>query len=558
MPELTWIGKDAVRRHHLDVPFRPLELQYKYAAPNTKADNALHRIIHGDNLEALKSLLPEYEGRVNCIYIDPPYNTGNQTWVYNDNVKDPRLLKWLRQVVGKEGDDLSRHDKWLCMMYPRLKLLHKLLSDDGAIFVSIDDVEVSNLRLLLDEVFGPSNFIEIFSWMKTETPANLSYKSKKAVEYVLCYQKKKNTKKFVGLQKTSSSDNPLTKPQNSIKTLSFNKEHIITNFKKHERFEKGMYGTAANAIELLDDFEVINGKVSNDIRLAATFIWTQENLENELSNGTEIRIKTRTLVPSYEKKEYDPEVPWNIIDRDFGVSTNDNASAELKEIFGHKVFDYPKPPSLIAYLINFICDKNSIILDSFAGSGTTLHAVLNLNNKDKGQRECLLIEMEDYAETVTAERVRRVAQGYGDTSGTGGGFGFYTLGAALFGRPNDSDPESDDNNALDATELAPGAPSSALRQYVWYSETAQPLPVTSADAPAPDHPAYLGTGPDGTRVYLYYDPTQDTVFDRALMQSLAPDAVRYVVYADACLVSEAQRTSSRVVFKKISRDIVRF
>ena len=150
MPTLNWIGKDKVINHHQDVPFKILEHQYGFSAENAKQDVSTesgNMIIHGDNLEALKSLLPKYEGKVKCIYIDPPYNTGNEKWVYNDNSNHPKIKKWLGDVVGKEGDDLSRHDKWLCMMYPRLKLLHKLLAEDGAIFISIDENEAHHLRL---------------------------------------------------------------------------------------------------------------------------------------------------------------------------------------------------------------------------------------------------------------------------------------------------------------------------------------------------------------------------------------------------------------------------
>ena len=161
MPTLTWIGKEKVVNHHHEVPYRVLKHKYGFRADDsadTTPTNNGNKIIHGDNLEALKSLLPEYEGRIKCIYIDPPYNTGNEKWVYNDNVNDPKIKKWLGEVVGKQGEDLSRHDKWLCMMYPRLKLLHKLLADDGVIFISIDVFEFATLKLILDEIFGSSNF----------------------------------------------------------------------------------------------------------------------------------------------------------------------------------------------------------------------------------------------------------------------------------------------------------------------------------------------------------------------------------------------------------------
>ena len=225
MPTLTWIGKDKVVNHHHDVPYRVLEHQYGFRAEDDgdrTPTNSGNEIIHGDNLEALKSLLPEYEGRVKCIYIDPPYNTGNEKWVYNDNVNDPKIKKWLGEVVGKQGEDLSRHDKWLCMMYPRLKLLHKLLKDDGAIFISIDDNELANLKLLCDDIFGVNNFIDIFSWHKTYSPSNLSQRTKKCLEYVLCYARNTNaTHRFNGLYKVNEADNQLIKTTNQVKKFNW-------------------------------------------------------------------------------------------------------------------------------------------------------------------------------------------------------------------------------------------------------------------------------------------------------------------------------------------------
>lgn len=191
MPTLTWIGKEKVVNHHQEVPYRVLEHKYGFRADDpadTTPTNSGNKIIHGDNLEALKSLLPEYEGRIKCIYINPPYNTGNEKWVYNDNVNDPKIKKWLGEVVGKQGEDLSRHDKWLCMMYPRLKLLHKLLADDGAIFISIDDNEHSNLKLLCDEIFGANNFVANIIWQKRTSPdARLNLGA--AHDFILCYAK---------------------------------------------------------------------------------------------------------------------------------------------------------------------------------------------------------------------------------------------------------------------------------------------------------------------------------------------------------------------------------
>lgn len=197
MPTLNWIGKDKVVSHHQDVPYRVLEHKYGFTADpstgsgqeQTEPTNSGNKIIHGDNLEALKSLLPEYEGKIKCIYIDPPYNTGNESWVYNDNVNHPKIKKWLGEVVGKDGEDLSRHDKWLCMMYPRLKLLHKLLADDGAIFISIDDNEQANLKLMCDEIFGVRNFITDIIWRSSDNSNNDSKQFSIDYNHTIVYSK---------------------------------------------------------------------------------------------------------------------------------------------------------------------------------------------------------------------------------------------------------------------------------------------------------------------------------------------------------------------------------
>ena len=172
MPTLEWIGKEKVINHHQEVPFRVLDRQYSFDESGQHAEDngSENMIIHGDNLDALKALLPRYEGRVKCIYIDPPYNTGNENWVYNDNVNDPKIKKWLGEVVGKEGEDLTRHDKWLCRMYPRLNLLQKLLAEDGVIFISIDDNAQMLLRMICDEIFGARNFLAQMVWQKRTSP----------------------------------------------------------------------------------------------------------------------------------------------------------------------------------------------------------------------------------------------------------------------------------------------------------------------------------------------------------------------------------------------------
>jgi adenine-specific DNA-methyltransferase len=560
MPTLHWIGKEKVINHHLDVPYRVLEHQYTFSSQKAEAleaETTGNKIIHGDNLEALKALLPEYEGKIKCIYIDPPYNTGNEAWVYNDNVNDPKIKKWLGQVVGKEAEDLTRHDKWLCMMYPRLKLLHKLLAEDGAIFISIDDNELANLRLLMNEIFGSSNFIEYFSWMKTETPANLSIKTKKAIEYILCFQKKNNNVKFRGLEKESNSSNGLMNQTNSVSELVFPKNLIDTSL-KDDIYEARVYGTKSYEIELLEETEVKNGIFIKPIRLKGKFKWSQNNLDKEILNGTKVSIRTIAFSPSYEKAEYEPEVPWNIIDKDFGVDTNENASTQLKEIFNEKIFDFPKTPSLIQYLINFLCDKNSIILDSFAGSGTTAHAVLNLNKQDGGNRKFICIEMEDYAETITAERVKRVINGYGSTGspqaeGTGGSFDYYELGPALFNADNEI-------NELVGVEK--------LRQYIYYTETKGTLTSLSSAASVMTSSAsvieakkdndYLLNKHNDTAYYFYYEQDGVTTLNHDFLSTIKTRAEQYVIYADNCLLTKEFMTKHHIIFKKIPRDITKF
>lgn len=544
MPTLTWIGKDKVVNHHHDVPYRVLEHKYGFRAEDdgdrtpTESGN---KIIHGDNLEALKSLLPEYEGRVKCIYIDPPYNTGNEKWVYNDNVNDPKIKKWLGEVVGKQGEDLSRHDKWLCMMYPRLKLLHKLLAEDGAVFISIDDNELANLKLLCDEIFGVNNFIGQWHWFKSATPPNLSYKIKKNIEYVLCYEKQKSNTKYRGIQKVSSSDDPMTKPQNSSKILKFPAGSI--HVKGDDRtIPAGIYGTAKFPNKLLNDLIVTNGINANEVEFENKFIWLQEKLENELAQNTVINCSNR-LVLSYKKQEYDPEVPPNLIDSEVGVNTTEEAGKVLSSIFdGQNVFDYPKDVSLIEYIINFLCSPDDIILDSFAGSGTTAHAVLNLNKKDGGNRKFILVEMEDYAEDITAERVRRVMQGYGEGKnavvGTGGAFDYYELGERMF------DDEKNLNENIGEEQI---------REYIYYTETKQHLERARTEASK-----YLLDTYNATGYYFYYERDRLTTLGVDTLHIVTERAEQYVIYADVCTLSKEDMAAKNIVFKKIPRDIKRF
>ncbi|MFA5474249.1 MAG: site-specific DNA-methyltransferase [Acholeplasmataceae bacterium] len=531
MPILEWIGKEKVINHHQDVPFKVLDEQYTFNSKKSR-----NMIINGDNLLALKSILPKYEGKVDIIYIDPPYNTGFKEgqWVYSDNVDDPRIKKWLGEVVGPEGEDLSRHDKWLCMMYPRLKLLQKLLAKDGFIFISIDENELYNLKLIADEIFGTNNFVGQYMWYKSATPPNLSYKIKRNLEYVLCYQKERNSIKFQGIQKSSPSNDPMTKPQNTIKELTFKPGTLRFPYET-KNIPKGTYGTKKFPNELMEDLIVENGTNVNEATFKNRFIWIQDTLDKNIDDGVDF-FCSQNLVISYKRKKYDKEVPPSLIDDTVGVTTTEEAGKDLNEIFdGEKVFDYPKPVSLIKYLLQFTNNKNAIILDSFAGTGTTAHAVLELNKADKGNREFILIELMDYAEEITAERVKRVISGYSDKKALNGDFSFYKLGDNLF---------KDDGN------LNENIDDVKIREYIYFMETKNDVMNCK------DNKYYLGTK-DLTDYYFYYEKDKATNLNYNFLSTIKRKNEIYVIYADKCTISNEDLDRLGIVFKKIPRDISR-
>ena len=377
-------------------------------------DNTQNLYIEGDNLDVLKVLRETYLGKVKMIYIDPPYNTGND-FVYNDDFAQGKDdFEQSSGLFDEEGnqtiDPMQRntesngrfHTDWLNMIYPRLKVARDLLADDGVIFISIDDNEVDNLKKVCDEIFGANNFIDIYNWAKTETPENLSIKCRQIIEYVICYQKNKDNVKFRGIQKFSSSSNGLLNQPNAVGTLKFPANRVKTSM-SDRHIAAGMYGTDKYNVELLDDVDIKGGLFVNEFRLRAKFKWQQSYLDNELKNGTIINIPTSKLSPSYEKKEYDPEVPTNLINSKVGVGTNENAGEHQLEIFERKVFNFPKPTSLMKYLMgfNYNTDEQYIVLDFFSGSASTAEAVIefNLENKENPIQYIMVQIAEDLEET---------------------------------------------------------------------------------------------------------------------------------------------------------------
>ena len=538
VPTLNWLGKDAVLNHHLDVPYRTLELKESFNCESGKSEN---KIIHGDNLEALKALLPEYEGRVKCIYIDPPYNTGNENWVYNDNVNSPKIKKWLGQVVGKESEDLTRHDKWLCMMYPRLKLLQKLLSEDGAIFISIDDNEQANLKLICDEIFGAGNFVGEVIWFKKRKGSFLSKKLVSLTEYVLCYTKSQNVSLYGGLPDNSESQ-PIVKRTNAKKILTIPGGIVQTKLKDGV-YPIGVYGEGTSSSKLLNDVLVKNHIIVNKFQIEAPFTWTQAMLEGEIQNGTEILINTMNFQIRVIRRNNDSfkAMPSFIDGRECGA-TNEDAYETLKGIFRKEhVFDFSKPHQFISKFIDAIAhfDKNAIILDSFAGSGTTAHAVLNLNKQDGGNRKFILVEMEDYADSITAERVRRVINGYASTEGTGGDFNFYELGPEMILDGNLNERQSVEK----------------IRSYIYYTETG--TPIDKEKVKASKHEFFLGDF-ENTAYYLFYKKKEITTLDFDFLSTIQTPSERYVIYADNCVLPKDFLFEHNITFKKIPRDVRKF
>jgi len=530
MPTLHWIGKDKVINHHQDVPFRLLDHQYGALADGTQTTEPTgsgNQIIHGDNLEALKALLPQYEGKVKCIYIDPPYNTGNEGWVYNDNVNDPKIKKWLSQVVGKEGEDLSRHDKWLCMMYPRLKLLHKLLAEDGSIWISIDDVEGSNLRLVLDEIFGASNFIDTIIWQKSFSPNNTAQFLSASHEFILCFAKNRRTWKLNLLPRTEEADGRYQNLDDDIRGVWTSGDLSARNY-----YGDGDYPVVSPSGRVIPGppkgrYWTIN-KEKFDALNADNRIWWGKKGENaprlkRFKENVKQGIVAQTIWPHSE------------------VGHSQEAKKEANKVL-HDVetFPTPKPTRLIERVLQLATDPDSIVLDSFAGSGTTAHAVLKLNQQDGGNRKFILTEMEDYAEHITAERVKRVMHGYAGQPGTGGSFDYLTLGEPVF---------------TESGELNEQAGLAGLRQYIYYAETKQALPpLAMAEV---DNAAFLARHND-TAYYFHYEPDAVTTLNHDFLATMRTRAGQYIIYADNCLLTPEFMTQHGIIFKKIPRDISRF
>ena len=564
MPSLNWIGKDAVVKHHKDVPFRLLEPVPSLSCGEGHGEDSGNLIVQGDNLLALKALLPRYAGQVKCIYIDPPYNTGNEGWVYNDNVNSPEIKRWLGEVVGKEGETLDRHDRWLCMMYPRLMLLKQFLREDGVIFVSIDDNEVANLRFLCDEIFGTVNRVGAIVW-KNATDNNPTQIASEH-EYVLCYSKDKrklpsewkSTMLAVKERLLEISDEFVRDySDHEARQVAYSKwfrgnKDQLWPFQDYKFIDSGGVYTGMRSVHnpgkegyRYDVIHPVTGKPCQQPMMGYRF--PEDTMKRLLDERRIIfgEDESKLIELKVYARDYRAKLS-SLFELDGRIGTN-----EIKGIFpeNKRPFDFPKPVELVEELLSFTTGENDLFLDSFGGSGTSAQAVLSLNKADKLNRRFILVEMDEgIARNVTAERVKRVAQGYTNAKGEavpglGGGFQFCKLGKPLF------DARGHIDNAVRFAELA---------RFVWFVETGMGLPGKRASRSAADTASPLLGVHQGRAVYLLYngilkDRSIDggNVLASTLLQHLPSHDGPKVVYAARCAIGAERLRKLGIVFKQL-------
>jgi adenine-specific DNA-methyltransferase len=527
MPILQFKGKSAIETYHHTVPHHIFEFQESLSVlrrgEKTSLDGNL--IIEGDNLLALKALLPTHAGRIKCIYIDPPYNTGNEGWIYNDNLTQPQFKEWIGKVVGNEEEDACRHDKWCCMMYPRLHLLKELLHDGGAIFISIDDNEFHNLRSLMDEVFGPENFVATIVWQNVYTVKNSAKYMSDMHDFVLLYAKQKKIWKRNLRPRDEDTDEDYDNPDDDP-----NGAWISHALQSRNPYSKGIYSIRCPGGRVIK-----SPPQGTYWRLSEVNFWKTDK-KGEVWWGKDGNNFPRI-------KEYLKDVKKGVVPSTWWpyqyAGSNAGAKVALRRIMGDvEVFITPKPVELIQRIIELSCEKESIILDSFAGSGTTGHAVLEMNKDDGANRRFILVQMPyetkeqeisnfNLCKNITAERIKRVITGYTYASpkakkmkveGYGGSFAYATLSRnPLFGELRTF------GESLPAYE--------EVAKYIFYTETSQQWDSANMNKKV----GRIGEH-GGTSYYLLYSPNQkdDWAIDRGFLENVAakdPNK-RLVVYCE--------------------------
>ncbi len=390
MPELHFKGKEFVYNHHLTVPHRPLVPHPEKSVGPPRLDGNL--IIHGDNLHALKALLPLYAGKVDCIYIDPPYNTGNESWCYNDNVNSSIMREWLSSNPVNQ-EDMLRHEKWAAMIYPRLRLLGELLSASGTIVVSIDNNEMHHLRCFMDDIFGEDKFAGVFCWKTRNTDNRVLTKLSTDHEYVIVYSR------GVGLKGRIIDRSSFSNPDGDSRG-AYVTDPLTGKATAQERPNLHYDIINPDTGDVYDPDPArgwITDKPGFDALLRDKRIWWPPNPASGRPRKKRFLFETEERMP---------------VSSFWADLRGQSGADELDKIMGERLFAFPKSIEFMTRVLDLATDEQSIVLDSFAGSGTTAHAVLALNQRDSGTRRFILVECEDYADTLTAERVRRVINGY--------------------------------------------------------------------------------------------------------------------------------------------------
>jgi len=578
MPTLDFKGKQFIYSHHHSVPFRELTIENEKSLPakDKKPNLDDNLIINGDNLHALKALMPLYAGKVKCIYIDPPYNTGNEGWCYNDNVNSPLMKEWLAKNASPvDKEDLQRHDKWLCMMYPRLKLLHELLADDGAIFISIGDNEVHHLRAITDEIFGEDNFVGSIA-RQAKKGGNKGDYIKPKKDYVLFYFKFKNLIDKKSLGADVEIDEALWLEEKfDGKLRKYKKGDIPYREKLEVRSNQRYYIEAPDGSLMIPKGNVFPA-IKKDGELIKPLSQKDKCWTWSLDRYFKEKVKSRFLfVKSKDSAFLDEngnQSKWSIYKKVFESDlenkkeilsdiildyTNSQGTKEIEEIFGAPVFNYPKPSALIKHLIGSFTDSDDIILDSFAGSGTTAQAVLGLNKSDGGDRKFILVQIDEKVQDdseakalgydaiveITAERVRRVINGVPNSkdeklkNGLGGSFTFCKLG---------------DEFNIEKILTGEALPKyESLANYVFYTATGKSL-----ETPAKQRVDYFVGETDLYEVYLIYQA--DIAFLRSNESALNSKIVEAIggrgskkqklVFASAKYMGQNELNDHKIIF----------
>jgi len=553
MAQIQFKGKSFVQNHHLLVKYHEL-IPKKDKSLTDKVSLHDNLIIHGDNLKALKALLPLYAGKIKCIYIDPPYNTGNEKWVYNDNVNSPMMQEWLGQEV--KLDDLTRHDKWLCIMLPRLKILKELLSDDGVIFVSIDDNEVHHLRMLMDEIFGENRFVSQITVLANKGGQDY-LEIAKVHEYILCYTKTEGTELSELPKDTSGFPCEDKKGKYELRELRnrnprFNRSNrpnlfypIYVNPQSCDSHKQCLI-----SLEKKKDF-IVELFPKNSEGNDSCWRWGKELILKNIADTTEesravARQKQDGGWNIYEKNRKATSKAKSLWD-ETGVRT-ENGTKILKQIFVEHSFQFPKPVDLVKKILQVGANKdNSVILDSFSGSGTTAHAVLELNKEDGSNRKFILVECEDYADKITAERVRRVINGVPKAKdenlkeGLGGTFSYFELGKAI---------------ELESILSGDGLPTyEELARYIFYTATGEEFDPKAMN----EKKNFVGESKN-YEVYLFYEPDIEKLKNIALTlertNSLGkPGEKRRLVFAPTKYLDQAHLDELRIDFAQLPFEI---